>query len=216
MLRQARHALRTRACLSSSIRVVKKHIAIIQGHPDAQGSHFCDALADAYAAGARGEGHEVEMIYVARLDFGLIRTMGQFRDDAPPDAIREAQDIIRWADHLIFFFPLWLGSAPALLKGFLEQTFRNGFAMQVDATGRGWKRLLRGKSARLVVTMGMPAFFYRLYFGAHGLKALERSVLAFAGIRPIRSSLIGRVEERGVGSRARWLIKMQALGRDGR
>jgi len=192
---------------------VNKRIAIIQGHPDPQGSHFCNALADAYASGARGEGHEVDIIEVARLDFSLIRTSAQFRDGAPPVEIREAQDIIRRADHLILIFPLWLGTVPALLKGFLEQTFRDGFAMQFAANGRGWKRLLKGKSARVVVTMGMPAFFYRWYFGAHGLKSLERSVLAFAGVAPIRESLIGRVEGRSTTSRGRWLIRMQELGR---
>lgn len=199
-----------------SIGGVKKRIVIIQGHPDEQGTHFCNALAEAYASGARGEGHEVEMIEVARLDFGLIRTMQQFRDGAPPLSIQEAQDVIRKADHLVFFFPLWLGAAPALLKGFLEQTFRDGFAMQVATKGRGWGRMLRGKSARIVVTMGMPAFVYRWYFGAHGLKSLERSILGFAGVGPIRESLIGRVEDRSVTSRGRWLIRMQALGRAGR
>jgi putative NADPH-quinone reductase len=200
----------------ASIRGVKKRIVIIQGHPDAQGTHFCNALAEAYASGARGEGHDVETIDVARLDFALIRTMQQFRDGAPPVSIREAQDVIRKADHLVFFFPLWLGAAPALLKGFLEQTFRDGFAMQVAANGHGWRRLLKGKSARIVVTMGMPAFVYRWYFGGHGLKSLERSILALAGVGPIRESLIGRVEDRSVTSRGRWMIRMQALGRAGR
>jgi putative NADPH-quinone reductase len=195
---------------------VMKHIAIIQGHPDEQGSHFCNALAEAYASGARGAGHEIEMIDVARLDFGLLRTMQEFRNGTPPAEIREAQDVIRRADHLVFFFPLWLGGAPAVLKGFLEQTFREGFAMQLDAGGRGWRRLLKGKSARIVVTMGMPAFVYRWYFGAHGLRWLERSILAFAGLAPIRESVIGRVEQRGPLSRGRWLIRMQALGRAGR
>jgi putative NADPH-quinone reductase len=195
---------------------VKKRIVIVQGHPDAQGTHFCNALAEAYASGARGEGHEVEIIEVSRLDFPLIRTMQQFRDGVPPPSICEAQDVIRQADHLVFIFPLWLGTAPALLKGFLEQTFRDGFAMQVATHGRRWRRLLKGKSARIVVTMGMPAFIYRRYFGGHGLKSLERSILALAGIGPIRESLIGRVEDRSVTSRGRWLIRMQALGRVGR
>jgi putative NADPH-quinone reductase len=196
-----------------SICGVKKRIVIIQGHPDAQGTHFCNALAEAYASGARGEGHEVEMIEVARLDFALIRTVQQFRDGAPPLSICEAQDVIRRADHLVFFFPLWLGTVPALLKGFLEQTFRDGFAMQIATNGRGWRRLLKGKSARIVVTMGMPAFVYRWYFRGHGLKSLERSILSFAGVGPIRESLIGSVEDRSVTSRGRWLIRMQALGR---
>ena len=195
---------------------MQKRIAIIQGHPDGRGTHYCHALAEAYASGARGESHEVQLIDVAQLEFPLLRTPEQFRDGSPPQSIREAQEIIRWADHLVFIYPLWLGTLPALLKGFLEQVFRDGFAVTFAADGRGWTRLLKGKSARIVVTMGMPALIYRVYFGAHGLKSLERSVLAFAGIGPIRESLIGRVESRGTESRGRRLIKMQTLGRAAR
>jgi len=195
---------------------MSKRVAIIQGHPDPSGSHFCNALADAYAAGARGEGHEVRMVDVARLDFHLLRTQEQFRNETPCNDIRDAQETIRWADHIVFCFPLWLGSLPALLKGFLEQAFREGFAMKMRPDGRGWARLLKGKSARIVITMGMPALVYRLAFGAHGLKSMERSILSFAGIAPVRESLIGMVETRSTGYRARWLMRMQSLGRKAR
>jgi putative NADPH-quinone reductase len=192
---------------------VSKRVAIIQGHPDPTGSHFCNALADAYASGARGEGHEVRMIDVARLDFPLLKTQEEFRAEVSSQDIREAQETIRWADHIVFCYPLWLGTLPALLKGFLEQVFRDGFTMKMNPDGRGWSRLLKGKSARVVVTMGMPALMYRLFFGAHGLKSLERSILTFAGIGPVRESLIGRVADRSQESRAHWLVRMQSLGR---
>ena len=201
---------------SSGRAVVSKRVAIIQGHPDPTGSHFCNALADAYASGARGEGHEVRMVDVARLDFSLLRTQDQFRNEAPCADIKDAQDTIQWADHLVFCYPLWLGTLPALLKGFLEQAFREGFAMKVRDDGHGWTQLLKGKSARIVVTMGMPAVMYRVFFGSHGLKSLERSILAFAGIAPIRVNLIGRVDSRSQESRGRWLVRMQTLGRAAR
>lgn len=189
----------------------KRRILVIQGHPDGRGSHYCHALADAYAAGARGAGHDVQVIDVARLEFPLLSTMEEFRD-APPADVRDAQDAIRRADHLVFIYPLWLGSLPARLKGFLEQVFRDGFAVRLAPQGTGWRRLLKGKSARIVVTMGMPALMYRLYFGAHGLKSFERSILRFGGIGPIRETLIGLVEARNVRSRGKALIRMQALG----
>ena len=85
------------------------------------------------------------------------------------------------------------GSMPALLKAFLEQVLRPGFAFGA-AERRGMpKKLLAGKSARIVVTMGMPAFFYRLYYRAHSLKSLERNILGFVGIKPVRVTLLGNV-----------------------
>lgn len=191
-----------------------RRIAIIQGHPDPRGNHFGHALAEAYAQGAAAAGHMLQRIEVAQLDFPLLRTKEEFENGTLPESIREAQEAIRQADHLVIFYPLWLGGMPALLKAFLEQVFRRGFAMTM--AGRGWpKKLLKGKSARIVITMGMPSFFYRWYFGAHSLKSLRRNVLAFSGIGPIRTSLIGMVE--GSDARRRkWLETMRALGRDGR
>lgn len=195
---------------------MSRHITIIQGHPDPAGSRLCHQLADAYAAGAGAAGHSVRRIEVAMLDFPLLRTAQDFETGTPAPDIGTAQDAIRWAEHVVIVYPLWLGSLPALLKGFLEQTFRPGFAMEQKSAG--WPRkLLKGRSARIVVTMGMPAFVYRWYFGAHGLKNLERNILGFAGFHPVRRLLIGMVDTLGeANKRERWLERMKALGRAGR
>jgi putative NADPH-quinone reductase len=128
----------------------------------------------------------------------------------PPAAILPAQDAIAWADHLVLIYPLWLGTLPAIFKAFLEQALRPGFA--VGGGSGGFAKRLKGKSARVVVTMGMPAFVYRWYFGAHSLKSLERNILRFCGIAPIRETLIGSVESLSEARRRAWLDRMRALG----
>lgn len=193
---------------------MSRRIAIIQGHPDPRGVHFGHALAEAYRRGAQAGGHELRHIDVAQLDFPLLRTKEDWEKGEPPAAIRAAQETIRWANHLVMFYPLWAGDVPALFKGFLEQVFRPGFAVSSEPNRPG-KRLLRGKSARIVVTMGMPAFFYRWYFRAHGLKNLKRNLLGFCGIGPVRSSVIGMVEGSNM-RRRKWIEAMHTLGRAGR
>jgi putative NADPH-quinone reductase len=188
-------------------------IAIVQGHPDSAGPHFCHALAQAYARGALEAGHAVRTIDVAALDFPLLRTKDDFDHGAVPPGLEPAQEALRWAEHYVLVYPLWLGGMPALLKAFLEQVLRPDFAFDVSAPGS--LRKLRGRSARLFVTMGMPAAVYRWYFGAHSVKSLERNVLAFVGIKPVRTSLIGAVE--GAASRRlAWLARIEELGRQGR
>ncbi|WP_342747309.1 hypothetical protein [Sphingomonas spermidinifaciens] len=76
------------------------------------------------------------------------------------------------------------------------------------------KPLLGGRSARLVVTMKMPAFFYHFYYGAHSAKSFERNILKLAGIKPVHSTLIGNVE-RAPGERTGWLDKLTELGAHG-
>ena len=195
---------------------MSKRIVIVQGHPDAKSRHFGHALADEYAKGCEDGGHEVKRIEVAQLDFPLLRTKDDFEKGVPPDSIRQAQETIRWADHLLIIYPLWLGSMPALLKAFFEQVLRPDFAFEYQKSGGMAKKLLTGKSARIVITMGMPAFVYRWVFCAHDLKGLKRATFWLCGIKPVKATLIGRVEEMNEKRRMGWLDEMRELGEAGR
>ena len=186
-------------------------IVIIQGHPDHRAIHFGHALAEMYAKGAAEAGHEIRNIAVAALDFPLLRSKDEWEGQPCPASLQPAQEDIRWADHIVILFPLWLGSMPALLKAFMEQAFRPDFAIGKTDSGKLWKKMLKGKSARIVVTMGMPALVYRWFYRAHSLKSLERNILAFSGIGPVRASVIGAVEG-DMSKREKWLAKMRQLG----
>ena len=195
----------------------EQRILLIQGHPDGSAPHLCHALADAYAEGARAAGHAVRQVDVARLDFDLLRSQREWEHGRLPATLQAAQDDIAWARHLVFFFPLWLGEMPALLKGFLEQVARPGFAFKTEKDDPGsnpfGRKGLAGRSARVVVTMGMPALVYRWYFRAHSLKSLERNILGFVGIAPVNETLIGMVEQLGEAGVRKWQARMRALGR---
>jgi putative NADPH-quinone reductase len=193
---------------------MSERIVIIQGHPDRSAPHLLHAMAASYEDGARAAGHDVRRIEVAQLDFPLLRDPVEFeKNAAPPPALAKAQEDMRWADHWVIFFPLWHGAMPALLKGFFEQVFRPGFAMEY--TGKGFpKSLLKGKSAQVVVTMSTPPLFYRWILGAFGVRSLERSILSFAGIKPIRETLYGLAMAKDK-DRARWLADMQRAGARG-
>jgi putative NADPH-quinone reductase len=193
--------------------IMATRIAIIQGHPDGTSRHLLHAMADAYADGASSAGHELRRIEVAQLEFPLLRTQTQFEDGALPPALEQASSDMRWATHWLFLFPLWHGTMPALFKGFLEHIFRPGFAMEYRARGFP-KRLLAGRSARIVVTMGMPPLMYRWYFGAYGVRGFERSMLGFAGIKPIRENFYGLTFAHD-NKRADWLEELRRHGARG-
>jgi len=189
-----------------------RKILVINGHPDPSPKRFAAALAGAYVLGASAAGHQIRRLDVGALSYPMIRSQAEFQDEPAPPVIREAQDAVAWADHLVIIFPLWLGGAPAVLKGFLEQVFRYGFAL--SPPGSAMKGLLSGRSARLVVTMGMPALVFRGVFGAFGVRSVERGLLWICGVSPIRRVVLGGVdgpEER----RAKWLRELKALGEAG-
>jgi putative NADPH-quinone reductase len=187
-------------------------ILLIQGHPDRDARHFGHALAEEYLEAAREAGHETRALEVAALEFPLVSSAEEWKRKPTAPAIVEAQRAIAWAGHLVIVFPLWLGDMPARLKGFFEQVLRPGFAIREAKRGRLGGQLLEGRSARLVVTMGMPAFFYRLYYRSHSVKSLKRNVLEFCGISPVRTSLVGTVEGDAPGGHEIWLAKMRTLG----
>jgi putative NADPH-quinone reductase len=191
-------------------------IVIVEGHPDTDDARFGHVLAEAYAAGALEAGHEVRRIRVGALDVPVVRSRAEWEHPTAPGALAQSQEALAWADHMVLLYPLWLGTMPALLKAWLEQVFRPGFAVEGQTGGTNWHRRLKGKSARIVVTMGMPALAYRWFFRAHSLKSLERNILKFSGIRPIRESLVGMVEAKSGAGRARWLAAMRRLGAQGK
>ena len=191
---------------------MSKRILLIQGHPDASQPHLCHALASSYAQGAESAGHTVRHIKLAELDFRLLRSQQDWEKGAVPASLKPAQDDIGWAEHLVFFFPLWLGDMPALLKGFFEQVARPGFAFTYEEGGSPWgEKALTGRSARVVVTMGMPALVYRWYFRAHSVKSLERNILGFVGIAPVNETLVGLTGDMKVDDAAKWLTKLKLL-----
>ena len=188
-------------------------VCILQGHPDGKGKHLCHAIADAYADGAKLARARIRRIGLGAMDIPMLRDPAEF-GKPPIESIVAAQRAVKSCHHLVVVYPLWLGTMPALVKAFFEQLCRNNFAIEADAKG-GWPRQqLKGKSARVIVTMGMPAAAYKLMFGAHGVRGFESSILGMSGIKPIRETLIG-----GVGALSRdkseaLLAKMRRLGKE--
>lgn len=188
-----------------------RRIAIIDGHPDSDPARFCHALADAYAEGASEAGHIVARIDIAGVEFPFLRSRSDWDAGEAPPAIKRSQDIIARADHLVIIYPLWLGGMPALSRAFFEQALRPGFAFSKE--GRGLNSgLLRGKSAHVVVTMGMPAAAFRFFFLAHSLRSFKRNVLRFCGIGHIRETLIGDIEGLSKDDRSKILSQMRRHG----
>lgn len=176
-------------------------IVLIQGHPDYRRPHLCHALAQAYVEGALAAGHEVEIVEPARLNFPVLTSPAEWAHGSPPPQLAAAQEAILRADHLVLFYPLWMGDMPALLKGFIEQIARPGFALGHP-----------GRSARVVVSMGMPAPVFRWGYGGHSIRVWRRNVFGRAGIRPLRTTLVGRANELTPQRAASWCERLRRLG----
>jgi len=187
-----------------------KKILVILGQP--QRRSYGGALAQAYAEGARAAGAEVKEIYLGELQFNACANAGPPPAALEPDLAR-AQEAIRWAEHLVFVYPIWWGTIPALLKGFIERVFTEGFAVKFRDDSPWWDRLLKGRSARLIVTMNTPPLFYRWVFGRPGHNTMKKTILEFCGVKPVRITEIGPVRNSTDAKRRQWLGQVREIGK---
>jgi putative NADPH-quinone reductase len=184
------------------------NILIIDGHPDPKENRFCHALARAYQSGAESVGHQIKTVRIADIEFSCLRSEDEYQTEVEKNPeLMEAQQVIKWAEHIVIIYPLWLGDIPAHLKAFFEHVFSPDFAFDEQKRGK-----LFGKTARIIVTMGMPAAFYRWYFWSHSLLSLKRNILQFVGIKSVGETLIGSVE---TADHTKWLHTIQKFGRAG-
>jgi NAD(P)H dehydrogenase (quinone) len=189
-------------------------IMVVAGNPLTDS--YSEALARAYQRGAEAGGHTVTYFTLAIMSFDPILREGYRREQPLEADLIVAREALATCDHLVLVFPLWCGDMPALLKGFIERVLQPDLLAARAGDGQASWRLFRDKSARVIMTMGMPGWFYSWYYGAHALKLLRRNILNFIGIKPVRATIHGMIEAVGSEKRGEWLRQAEALGRDGR
>ena len=186
-------------------------LAVIMGHPDPQS--YCAALARAYAESARAAGATVREINLSELAFDPVLWHGYREIQLLEPDLVAAQETIRWAEVLVFAYPTWWGAVPALLKGFIDRIFLPGFAFKYRENSKLWDRLLTGRSARLLVTMDTPGWYYRFVSRQPGHQMMRRTILGFSGVKPVRIARFGPVRGSTASAREKWLTHAHALGR---
>lgn len=187
-----------------------KRILVINGNPKT--TSLCHSLTDSYVQGAKESGYEVSTVHLSALAFQAISREGYGNiQELEPDLV-DLQNQIRDASHLVFIYPVWWGSVPALLKGALDRVLLPNFAFKYQKGSPFPNQLLKGKTARLIVTMDTPPWYYKLVYGAPSHKMMKRTVLEFCGVKPVHITEFGPVINSHEKSRLKWLNKTRVLG----
>jgi NAD(P)H dehydrogenase (quinone) len=188
-----------------------KNILIINAHPDNES--FCKALANSYLKGAESSGGNCSLVNLADLKFDLNLNNGyRKRTELEPDLI-ETQEKITAAQHIVFVYPTWWATYPALLKGFIDRVFLPGFAFKYRENSLLWDKLLKGKSSRLIVCMDTPKWYYSLIMKSPGHHSMKKGILEFCGIKPVAITSLGPIKTSNENKRKQWLNKVEELGR---
>ena len=190
-----------------------KNILIIQGHPGKDS--LCASLARMYFAEAEKSGYHVKLLELNELKFDLsLHVSYKSEQKLEPDLVL-AQKYILEAEHLVFVFPNWWGMMPALLKGFIDRTFLPGFAFKYREKSPLPEKLLKNKTARIIITMDSPSWYYKWFRNAPGLNALKKGTLEFCGISPVSSTLLGPVRKAPKERIVSYLETVKVLGSKG-
>jgi putative NADPH-quinone reductase len=188
-----------------------KKVLIIHGHPGKD--NLSEKLAYAYKKGAETSGAEIKEIKLSEMDFYYDMPKGYKDVPVFEPCLADAQEKILWADHLVFVYPNWWGLFPAKMKAFIDRVFLPGFAFKYHKDNPLWDKLLTGKSARLIVTMDTPPWYYKLIFRQPGHQAMKRTILGFCGIKPVKIFSVGRVKGASEVQLQKWIKKAELIGR---
>jgi putative NADPH-quinone reductase len=188
-----------------------KKVLIINGHPDKQS--FCNELALRYKKGADSDGAECRLVNLTDLKFNPSLANGfRQRTELEPDLLMMQQEILK-AEHIVLVYPNWWATYPALLKGFIDRTFLPGFAFRYRENSVLVDKLLSGKSARLIVTMDSPKWYYSIFVKSPGHNSMKTGILGFCGIKPVKITVFNPIKNSTENIRKDWLQKTEQLGK---
>jgi len=103
----------------------------------------------------------------------------------------QIQEKIKQNDKLIFIYPTWWNSVPAMLKGFMDRVFTSGFAFKY--TGKIPHSLLKGKAA-IFTSSGAPRIYSRIIGRSGSIRVLKNDTLKFCGINS-KAFVIGKARK---------------------
>ncbi|SOU87240.1 NAD(P)H-dependent oxidoreductase [Tenacibaculum dicentrarchi] len=187
-----------------------KHVLIINGHPDKQSYNY--ALSEAYLKGASKKTAVLSQINIADLDFNPNLAFGyRKRTELEPDLLI-AIDKIKKASHIVWIFPMWWQGAPAIMKGFIDRTFLPGITYQPIEGKPFPEKLLKGKSARIIITTDTPRWYDFLVMKSPALRQFKKGTLEFCGISPVKITYISPIKNASISFRKKWLEKITLLG----
>lgn len=187
-----------------------KKIFVWVGHP--KSDTLCSAIGDAYEKGAELAGAQVRRMDLSHMSFDM-EVPGYTSRTVPLDPdLKEWQDNVAWADHLMFIHPYWWAAMPAKAKAVLDRALTPGFGYKYRAKGMLWDKLLTGKTADAVITSDTPPLLDTLLYRRPARRVMKNQVLGFCGIKAKKIIQLGSVKMAKPSKIQSWIGKAEALG----
>jgi len=176
---------------------------------------FTAALAAAAIRGLSHAGHEVDVIDLHADGFNPVMTADDLAawrmKTVVEESARDYQQRLLAADHVVFAFPIWWESMPAMTKGFLDKVMTKGIVYSQPMAGRPFQNGLKNLNGVTMMTvMATPDILYRWIFGNPITKILFRGTFRKIGVKNLKWLNFANVEGKSPEKRAKILAKTAA------
>ena len=187
-----------------------KRIFVWVAHPKADS--LCEGMADAYQAAVAGSGAEVRRMNLSDMSFDMnFEGYGESAPMLEPD-LMEWQENVRWADHLLFVHPYWWGSMPTKAKAVLDRALTPEFGFTYHRKGVNWDKLLKGKTADVMITSDTPPLLDTILYRKPGRRVMKNQILGFCGVQTKNVVQFGSVKTASPEKISSWIERAGRLG----
>lgn len=191
---------------------MNRNVLVVNGNP--KSNSFCHELASQYMKSSEQD-NNVRFISISNLKFDLDLNIGyDGKQELEPDLIHFQQSVI-WAEHVVFVLPVWWGGMPAKLKGLIDRAFLPGFAFKYHDNKSTPEKLLKNRSADIILTMDAPPFYHRWIQGDPVYKQFKRTILRFCGFKKVSATYIGSIINSSEKQRNHWIEEIGRLAKKG-
>lgn len=186
-------------------------VLYVFAHPEPKS--FNAAMKDTALAALEEKGHEVKLSDLYTMEFNPVLKASDFTERKNPDFfnpfleaikasktgafspdIKEEMEKVKWADLLIFQFPIYFTAMPAIMKGWIDRVLAPGFGFNPVTNSAYDTGLFKGKSTMIAFTTGAPKKMYS-EGGAHGdihkhLESVTHCVFEYMGMKVLPSFIV--------------------------
>lgn len=155
--------------------------------------------------------HDVQILDLYNEEFDPVLRFDRThrRRDMKEDPETQAyRDLITWAEHVIFIFPIWWGGMPAILKGFIDRVFSKGYAYEYK--GLVPIGYFKGKTAWIITTDDAPKLYSKFFQEDYG-RVLKKQVLKMTGFTKVKHYSISFLRNSNEKKRLRFLNRIDAI-----
>jgi NAD(P)H dehydrogenase (quinone) len=166
---------------------------IILAHPNP--ASFSSSLVNALYSHLVNEGNEVKLRNLYEIGFNPVLSADDFvalADNKTPKDIVTEQEYVKWAEHIIFAFPVWWGGMPAIMKGYIDRVFAEGFAYEYVDSGSNGDGLLSYLKCSTICATGLSSEDFN--DSQNAMKVItEKTICGFTGMKPCKQLFYGSV-----------------------